>query len=202
MPTILFNDFWMTVNAMLAFLAVLLGYFFLRSASPTLKVLFGISWLLFLPNTIYIFTDLQHLVSQWRQVTPAVDPLLILQYTVLQIIGVVTFILGFRPFEKIINYFSVLKKKKLQVTVAFNFLIAFGMVLGRVERINSWEVVSNPIRVLVSSFHVLTSLQLLGLTLLFGVVCNIIYFLFRDPVIHTTRKNFRKLSGKLQKFLD
>ncbi|MGI8420215.1 MAG: DUF1361 domain-containing protein [Candidatus Levyibacteriota bacterium] len=202
MPIILYNNSWMSFNIMLAFLAVLLGYFFIRATSPMLKVIFGISWLLFLPNTIYLFTDLQHLFMQWGKVQPVYVIILLVQYTVLQIIGVVTFILAFHPFEKIINYFSVLKKKKIKVIMAFNFLIAFGMVLGRAERINSWEVITKPGSVLLSAFHVLTSVHLLSLTFLFGIVCNIIYFLFRDPVMHASRKNYKKLMGELGKLLD
>jgi uncharacterized membrane protein len=202
MPIILFNDSWMAFNSMLAVLAVLLGYFFIRTPNPTLKVIFGISWLLFLPNTIYLFTDLQHLVIQWGQVTPELKIVLLLQYAVLQVIGVITFILAFHPYEKIIALFEPLKKKRLQAIIAFNFLIAFGMVLGRVERINSWEAITKPVGVLASAFHVITSMQLLGLTVLFGLVCNLIYFLFRDPIMHAIRKYLKRGHGRLRKFLD
>ena len=202
MPILLFNVSWMTFNSLLAALAVLLGYFFLQSRSSTLKVLFGISWLLFLPNTIYLFTDLQHIIEQWTEVTSLEAIVLLLQYILLQVVGVITFILAFHPFERIIKRFSALKKYKIRYIVLFNFLIALGLVLGRVERINSWEVVTNPLRVIASAFHVFMSLDLLLLTLLFGIVCNCVYFLFRDMVFYRTRKYMKRVHGALLLFLD
>lgn len=187
---------------MLALLAVLFGYFFLRTKSPTLKVIFGILWLLFLPNTIYIFTDLQHVIEQWNKVSPLEGIILVCQYLLLELIGLVTFILGFHPFERIVRYFPKLKRNKVKVIVAFNFLIAFGMVLGRVERINSWEVFTDPFAVLRSSLHVLMSFELLGLTVLFGLVCNFIYFLCRDYIFHKMRKTVKKGYGIALQFLD
>jgi uncharacterized membrane protein len=52
-------------------------------------------------------------------------------------------------------------------------------VLGRVERINSWQVFTDPMRVIDSAITVLTSLDLLIVLILFGLFCNFLYFLFR-----------------------
>lgn len=202
MPILEFNAYWMTVNSFLAILAVLFGYFFIRTPNPTLKAIFGVLWLLFLPNTIYIFTDLQHIIEQWNKVTVGQGIVLVLQYIVLEMVGLFTFVLGFHPFERIINQFHALKRNKIRLIVGFNFLIAFGMVLGRVERVNSWEVFTNPLNVLLSTIHVLTSLQLIGLTVLFGLVCNFIYFLARDFTFQKSKKWLRKTSGMALKLLD
>lgn len=197
-----FNAHWMTFNSFLAILAVIFGYFFLRTPNHTLKVIFGVLWLLFLPNTIYLFTDLYHILGQWDRVTFMQSFVLAFQYAFLQVIGVVTFILGFHPFEKIVAYFAVLKRNKIKAIVAFNFLIAFGMVLGRVERVNSWEVFTNPLNVLSSAFHVLTTPQLILLTIMYAFVCNFIYFWTRDFIFHRVKKILRKSSGVATQLLD
>jgi uncharacterized membrane protein len=195
MPILVYNASWMTFNILLAILAVLLGYLFLQTKYKSLKLISGCLWLLFLPNTIYLFTDLMHIIHQWGLVPTSLRGVLILQFAFLEVVGFVTFILAFRPFEKIMEMFNLHARRKMIVIILFNFLIGFGMVLGRVERINSWEVLTQIEKVFAAIITVFTSLELLGLTLLFGLLCNFSYFLFRDPIFRSTkqlRKNFSK----------
>jgi uncharacterized membrane protein len=188
MPIITYNDSWMLYNCFLAILALGFCYFFIISENKFVKIIFGILWLLFFPNTIYIFTDLEHLIFQWSVISPVLRSLLLLQYIILEIIGVLTFLYAFFPFEKLIASIKAFKKRKKVLIIAFNFFIAFGMVLGRVERINSWEVFTQPLRVIGSAVHVFTSWELMVLMILFGIVCNCIYFLFRDRVLYSMKK--------------
>jgi len=181
MPVITFNDTWMIYNTFLALIAVVLGYLTIQIQNRFLKAVVGLLWFIFLPNTIYIFTDLVHLIEQWKYIQHSFRSVLILQYTIYEIVGVITFIMAFIPFEHIVKASKSLKKNKTQAYIIFNFIIAFGLVLGRVERINSWEIFTNPQNVFLSAIDVITSIQLLGLTLLFGLVCNFIYFLIRNP---------------------
>lgn len=180
MPILDFNISWMTYNCFLAFLAVAFGFIFLQVKHWLVRAFFGLLWLLFLPNTIYIFTDLEHLIFQWHFFRMPLLLVFITQYILLEIVGISTFLLAFLPFEKSMRKFLVFKRYKTQMLIAFNFFIAFGMVLGRVERINSWEVFTSPLKVIASAITVFSSLDLLGLTLLFGLLCNFLYFLFRD----------------------
>src|SRR5437868_11760547 len=102
MPILAHNEIWMLYNCFLAFLALGFGYFFLISKNSKAKFIFGILWLLFLPNTIYIFTDLEHLIDQWQLLSWYFRIPLILQYLLLQIVGFTTFLYALYPFEKII----------------------------------------------------------------------------------------------------
>ncbi len=187
MPIIIYNESWMIYNCFLAFLALGFGYFFVISENKFIKAVFGILWLLFLPNTIYIFTDLEHLIDQWTLLPFFLRILLLLQYILFEFVGIATFVIALFPFEKIILSLRQFKNKKIQVLIVFNFFIAFGMVLGRVERINSWEVVTDPLRVINSAINVFFSPDLLGLMILFGILCNCIYFLMRDRVLYTVK---------------
>src|SRR5581483_3289366 len=108
----------------------------------------------------------------------------LLHYLIFEIIGIVTFFLAFIPFERILHTIHFFKQKETVAIIFFIFLIAFGMVLGRVERINSWEVITQPQKVIISALDVLLSFDLLGLTILFGLFCNFIYFLFRDKFLY------------------
>ena len=183
MPILIYNSDWMIYNCWLAIIAVVLGILALKSKWRVLKVFFGFFWLLFLPNTIYIFTDLEHLIYQWYHVSPSIRILLSLQYLIFEIIGTVTFFIAFTPFERILHTVHFFKHKETIAIIIFNFLVAFGMVLGRVERINSWEVITQPQKVAISAMNVFLSFDLFGLMILFGLFCNFIYFLFRKKVL-------------------
>jgi uncharacterized membrane protein len=191
MPTIFYNDGWMLYNSCLALVAVALGFaiFFLRNR--WLKIVTGFFWLLFLPNTIYIFTDLEHLLAQWNTVPLTLHLLLLIQYLLFEIVGFITYLLAFLPFEKIVRSVKELKTRRVPFLIVCNFFIAFGMVLGRVERINSWEVITDPSKVAQSAMNVLSSLDLLSLTILFGLFCNFVYFLFRNRFIRIVKGLFQ-----------
>jgi uncharacterized membrane protein len=193
MPILTYNEGWMLYNCFLAILALGFGYFFLISQNHIVKIAFGILWLLFFPNTIYIFTDLEHFIDQWPLLSWTFRIPLFLQYALLEIIGFVTFAFGLYPFEQILLLQKKLKKHKIAALIIFNFLIAFAMVLGRVERINSWEVFTDPLKVLNSALHVFFSSKLLGLVFLFGILCNCFYFLFRDRILRLMRKYLQVL---------
>jgi uncharacterized membrane protein len=188
MPIILFNLGWMGFNCLLAFIAVVLAYLFLKTKNKPLKIILGISWLLFLPNTIYVFTDLLHIIYQWEAVTGWERGVVVLQFALLQVVGFVTFILACRPFEVILKWLKYNEKKRLWATVLFHFLIAFGIVLGRVERVNSWDVFVGSEKLLQAIVNIFTSVELIGLTVLFGLFCNFFYFLFRDPIFRSAGK--------------
>jgi uncharacterized membrane protein len=187
MPIIVFNTSWMLYNLFLAFLALGFGYFAIVSTNKMLRIVFGTLWLLFLPNTIYIFTDLEHLIFQWPILSNSLRAAVLVQYILFEIAGIATFLLAFFPFEKFLSSLKYGKQRKIFVIICFNFFIAFGMVLGRVERINSWEVFTAPAKVLHSGLHVFETYQLMALLILFGVLCNCIYFLFRDRVLYSMK---------------
>ncbi|WP_088225257.1 DUF1361 domain-containing protein [Desulfosporosinus sp. FKB] len=55
-------------NCYVALVSMGVAYLFLlvlRLRQRVLKIIFGLIWLLFLPNTAYLFTDLAHIIYQW-----------------------------------------------------------------------------------------------------------------------------------------
>ena len=193
MPILEYNAGWMLFNCFLALLPLWFGYVFLKSKSTLSRVLFGILWLLFLPNTIYIFTDLEHIIDQLPLLSLQFQIYLLLQYLILEFVGIATFLIGVFPFERMLIVEKYSKRSMPGKLILFNFFIAFGMVLGRVERINSWEVFTAPVKVLNSAVHVFSSFDLLALMILFGLLCNFIYFIFRDRVLYSMKSFFRGL---------
>lgn len=174
MSLIQYNFSWMSFNMFLAVLPIMLGWVFFKINNKILKVIFGISWLIFLPNTVYIFSDLVNFIKQWSQVGLPEKLVFIFQYGVYLPIGLITFILSMYPIEKILA---------TRYLIILNFIIGFGITLGRVERINSWEVLTAPMKVIKACFDIILSPELLLLTILFGLFSNFLYFLFRKSVI-------------------
>jgi uncharacterized membrane protein len=98
-----------------------------------------ICWLLFLPNSFYIITDLFHL--RHHVSIPLWYDLALIFSTAWN--GLLMGVLSVRQMEKIVE-----KKWNIETGVWFLYPImllnAFGIYLGRYSRFNSWDVVTNP----------------------------------------------------------
>ena len=98
-----------------------------------------ICWLLFLPNSFYIITDLFHLRQQVS--IPLWYDLALIFSSAWN--GLLMGVLSIRQMEKMVE-----KKWRVKTDVLFLYpvmlLNAFGIYLGRYLRFNSWDVVTNP----------------------------------------------------------
>lgn len=189
------NIFWMLYNSWLAVLPVLFGWLFLKVRKKILKFICACLWFIYLPNTLYLFTDLLHVPHQWVRVEDSDKVLLIFQYAGLQIVGFVTFLLSIASLEKLLFNSKWKKERKLDyaIIITINMLVGFGIVLGRTERINSWEVFTAPGNVIASVATVLSTIDLIFLAVLFGLFANFFYFLFRKPFVKFTKRIDKKV---------
>lgn len=96
-------------------------------------------WLLFIPNSFYIITDLFHLVEV--HTAPKWFDLLILFSFAWN--GLLLGILSVRRTELVLQVVSG-RPLSLLLVFAFMWLNAFGIYLGRYLRYNSWDVVVQP----------------------------------------------------------
>lgn len=182
---IFFNNFsWMGFNLFLAFLGMLFGWLFYISRAKLPSILFFVLWVLFIPNTIYLITDLEHLYEQWGITTLFPTILIILQYLVISVIGIVSFIMSMHPVDKVFSKLHLKKHPamKLMILVSVNMIIAFALILGKYERTHSWYVFTQTSRVLEDIVSVLTSPLLFSLVIFFGVVINLVYFAFKKVI--------------------
>ena len=181
MMILLNNVSWMGWNVFLALIPPIFGWLVLITRQRVLKVACALIWFIFLPNTLYLITDLPHIIWQWHYMHHAGQIALALQYLALVLIGLVTFLLALYPVEKALLRASWLKNKSLVplFIIATNFFIGLGIVLGRVQRINSWDIVVDIPKVIGASLSIFNSLELILLVLFFGVFANVYYFVFR-----------------------
>ncbi len=187
MGIILFVISWMLFNCFLAAIAVVSGWLMLLSRSRKIMYIFLLIWLLFIPNTVYLLTDVAHLFEDWNTVAFYFKPILILLYAALIIVSIISFIAAIYPFELLLKLSKNVKKNYFAVLVLLNFGIGFAIVLGRVKRVSSWEVITNIPKVSHDIFNVLATSELLLLAIGLGVIVNGIYF---------CTKNLVKLRGR------
>lgn len=129
----------------------------------------AVVWLLFLPNSPYIITDLFHL-------KPRLFPFwydLVLMYS-FALIGFVIF------YRSLFDMIKLIKNRISGMSLnfilpAFFWLVAFGLYLGRYLRFNSWNVVNHPFRVMNKSFDTLFCKDTIGFTLIFAAFMWFVY---------------------------
>ena len=134
-------------------------------------------WLLFLPNSFYIITDLKHLVLATEH-TVLLDVILVLCFA---INGVV---LGFYAIDLMLETLTRLfpkLPKRLSLSVLF-LLCGFGVYLGRELRWNSWDILTQPLPLLEDIFLRLSRpfeyLKTWGITIIFTLFLGIHYYFF------------------------
>ena len=178
MDIILNNFEWMSFNVLLAFLPILFGWVMYTAKEKWLKISGGLLWILFIPNSVYIFTDIKHLQKDLAFVDNQLRIFVLIQYILLLSVGAIAFLLGMHPFEKLIakaKNKSIMHNKRI-ILILTNLIIGLGIVLGRFQETNSWEVFTNINKVISDSINVFTSHELLVIALLFGIFSNITYF--------------------------
>jgi uncharacterized membrane protein len=157
-----------------------------------------IVWLLFLPNAFYIITDLFHLyprlgVPQWF------DLILILSFAWNGImLGCASL---FDMHELIKHRFSWLAGWGF-VGVSL-LLSSFGIYLGRFERWNSWDIVQQPMRLMLDVFAFISSPSdypgVWGLTFTYTLLMCVLYATVYQLTKVKSREYKPELIAKLKK---
>lgn len=192
---IFLNNFnFILINSFLALVAVLFGWLMSKANSFFAKIWTGFIWFIFLPNTIYILTDISHLFEQWSKVDNLFKFILIIQYLLFSIFGIISFIISVHFFHKILGGKSAgwkiekMKPSTFVIICILNFIVGFAVILGGIERTNSWHVITNPSRVLEDTLNLIYSKDLLILSLGIGLLANAVYFVMAETVASWGKK--------------
>jgi uncharacterized membrane protein len=141
-------------NLFLALIPYLISHFlFGRIYSGINNVLLAASsfvWLLFIPNTFYILTDLFHL-GETGAAPLWFDLLLILSFAWN---GMMLGILSIRQMEKIFHH-KFRTGNELLFLYPVMWLNALGVFIGRYLRFNSWDIITSPFRLAVDILDLL-----------------------------------------------
>ena len=123
-----------------------------RRADRLLILGLSVAWLLFVPNTFYILTDLYHLIDcHDRRVPEWFDLALIFSFAWN---GLLLGVLSVRQMEKLL-----LPLAGNLLGGAFVYLVmalsALGVYTGRYLRFNSWDVLANPFQLAADILHLI-----------------------------------------------
>lgn len=123
------------------FISSLIFYFNSKNKINKVALVLGIIiWLLFLPNALYIVTDLIH-VGRIRAVPTMFDAVLVFSAA---LSGVIIGIISIFRMEDVLKKFY--SSKIVSYIILFSILFAsFGVYIGRFLRFNSWDIVTNAI---------------------------------------------------------
>lgn len=135
--------------------------------------IYGLTWLLFIPNTFYILTDFTHL--HYNSVLQFSLDLLII--TSFSIVGFYVGLLSLHHMHQLSMAKYGAKMGNLFI-LNMSFLSAFGIYLGRVLRFNSWDIISKPRELVYTSISSLFNVETILYTLQLGISILISYILF------------------------
>jgi uncharacterized membrane protein len=163
-------------NIFLAWIPFMISSLFkkIKDKSKWKPALVFCCWLAFFPNALYIVTDLIHLELE-SPVPKWFDALLLFSSAVLGLM------LAFISLYRVEAFLSKTVNRKLQapLILLILFLGSFGVYLGRFLRWNSWDIISNPSRLILSIGHRIVSpfdyVQTWGITFVFTAFFYLLY---------------------------
>jgi len=144
-------------------------------------------WLLFLPNALYIITDLKHFherppVPEWF------DCLLLFSYSTLALL---LGLLSFYNMNEVIKKYSA-KSVQHALVIFISFLSGFGVYLGREERWNSWDLFTNPLSLLSECITLSTMPHVWAFSLCYGIAFLSMYYII-SSLIHYRHEKPKQL---------
>ena len=166
-------------NLFLAFIPYWITGWLMRNIAimeQKLKLFLAVAtWLLFVPNSFYIITDLFHL-THIGSAPKWFDLLLIFSFAWN---GMIYGIISLCRVERII-LLQGWERVSVPLVFAVMWLSAFGIYIGRFLRFNSWDVITDPFslaaEIMDMVFHPLQYGIAWGMTLLYSVFMTFLYF--------------------------
>ena len=175
-------NFHLGWNLLLAIIPLVLALIIFRpsSASPKMGDLpLMMLFIIFLPNAPSVLTDVTHLVDKIRSM-PALPfwaaCLMMVEFFLYFFIGMQSFTISMMLWERNLRE-QGLRWLILPVECLMIVLSAVGMYLGRFDRFNSWDIVTDPERLVDHSLREAIRHQPQMTTLMFISIVAIIYYL-------------------------
>lgn len=148
MSALVNNVGWMGWNLFLALVPLALARFLFgpRERPRWVLAVGGVVFVAFLPNAPYVLTDVLHLPRELA-ITHGnhwLAAALVGQYLCLFAAGFAAYVLSLVRLERWLSDHGMSRRTVLLVDLSLHALCAVGIVLGRVFRFNSWDLVTNP----------------------------------------------------------
>ncbi len=163
-------------NLFLAYIPLTLSFYLFRLSA--IRHIFWWVFLLifisFLPNAPYILTDSIHIIelSQKNYPSWAIILVVIPQYTIFIVAGFEAYVISLIRIDHYLTNLNLVAQKYLIVINAIaHGLCVVGIYIGRFERFNSWDFISQPINVLFTTMQdLLDGEKLLSMAIAFLLI--------------------------------
>jgi uncharacterized membrane protein len=175
-------------NLLLAFIPYAISSYVHSNRQRLIPLIFwSVLWLLFLPNALYIITDLKHLRE--RPFIPVwYDCLLLFSFSALALLfGLLSL---YKMNMVIKKYTSTIMQHILLIMISI--LTGFGVYLGRVERWNSWDLFTKPISLLTECSSLIKMPYVWCFSAIYGLAFLFMYYIILS-LINFENETPRKL---------
>lgn len=175
---------WIIWNLFLAFIPLALSFLLYRRRSLRRSFLWWVAFIVFfafLPNAPYLLTDIIHLIRATRSGYSAF--VLVLIFIPLHLFAIIT---GFQAYViSVMNQSHYLKRLGAEKFIVWSELIthalaAIGVFLGRFRRYNSWDLVTDPGNILISTIDDLTSSRPFIVMAISFVILTVLYWIVKQ----------------------
>lgn len=189
---------WMAWNTLLALVPLALAFVLFRPGTPRTVVWWSgvVAFVLFLPNAPYVLTDVVHLLRDIRHEDDDLTVLVVHvpTYAVFMVVGFGAYVVALRRLAAYLGA-QALGRLWVPLFLVLQAAVAVGIYLGRVVRLNSWYVVTDPTAV-VGSFEELAGrfpVQVIAVTFVVLVVLTGVTWLAIDGSLSWSRQQVPRL---------
>ncbi|MFM7424622.1 MAG: DUF1361 domain-containing protein [Elainella sp.] len=179
---------WILWNLFLAFIPVALSFWLFRRQKISRSLgwwLLYVVFIAFLPNAPYLLTDIIHLIRGTRTgISAWIVALVLIPLHLSAIVG------GFEAYvASLINQGYYLKKQgagRIAVWLSeliTHLLCAIGIYMGRFRRFNSWDLVTDPGNVVITTINDLTDRQPAVVVLITFLILTVFYWIMKQVTL-------------------
>ncbi|MFM7221252.1 MAG: DUF1361 domain-containing protein [Nodosilinea sp.] len=173
---------WFFLAGGIAFLLGRWGIHLRKSQRAWLWALGVVVFIAFLPNAPYLLTDIIHLIrgiSSGRLSTWVVVLVFVPVHLTAILLGFEAYVISLLN----LNYYLKRHGAKalvLPMELLIHGLCALGVFLGRFIRLNSWDLVTDPLDVVMITFNTLTSKWPIAMILLTFLIVTVLYWVMKQ----------------------
>jgi uncharacterized membrane protein len=142
----------MSWNIFLALISYDAAHFLVITKQKILKILLGIVWFFFYPNTFYMLLDATHIAdwiskNDWIPMPTGISDQRLFYFYLILVAIIFGVLLGIFSILKIMSQFSTGKIKQGSFLVIMSFLSSIAIFAGKAlsTRLNSWYIITNPL---------------------------------------------------------
>ncbi|WAC13240.1 DUF1361 domain-containing protein [Dyadobacter pollutisoli] len=163
------NLFLSWIPLIIAFLADTLTKRF--DSNVIIITLLSVTWIAFLPNAPYMITDLAHLTVDYQRDLTWHDIIMLFSYAEVSLFnGLVSLYWIHRSWRR------VFEKRTANILLLISLPLAgFGVYLGRVRRMNSWDIIHEPEAIIKNLFESILDRTAWVFSMEIGMLLGILY---------------------------